>query len=139
MTIDPSTEFGARVLRRLQEEIIIWLVTTSADGTPQPSPVWFLWEDGTLLIYSQPDAPKIRNIAARPKVALHFDGDGQGGNIVVLTGTAELEPQAPPVTQLPAYLAKYDAGITRIGMNHASFAQTYSAALRVTLKSVRGF
>lgn len=139
MIIGPSTEFGARVQRRLQEEIVIWLVTTSADGTPQPSPVWFLWEDGALLIYSQPDAPKIRNITERPRVALHFDGDGQGGDIIVLTGTAELDPQAPPVTQHPAYLAKYRDGIARIEMTPESFAQAYAAAFRVTVKRVRGF
>ena len=138
MTIDPSTEFGARVQRRLQEELIIWLVTIGADGTPQPSPVWFVWENDSALIYSQPDAPKMRNIAARPQVALHFDGDGQGGDIIVFTGTAALDPQAPPVTEHPAYLAKYDAGIARIGMNRESFAQAYSAAFRVSVQRVRG-
>jgi PPOX class probable F420-dependent enzyme len=139
MTIDPSTEFGARVQRRLQEEQIIWLVTVGADGTPQPSPVWFIWEDDSALIYSQPDTPKLRNIAARPQAALHFNSDEEGGDIIVLTGTAALDPQAPPVTEHPAYLAKYDAGITRIGMNRESFAQAYSAAFRVSVRRIRGF
>jgi len=33
--------------------------------------VWFLWNDGSILLYSQPDTPKLRNIAANPRVALH--------------------------------------------------------------------
>ena len=30
---------GDRVRRRLSEAKVIWLTTTSADGTPQPNPV----------------------------------------------------------------------------------------------------
>src|SRR6478609_6474665 len=47
MTVIPDTEFGARVRQRLQDETLIWFTTTSADGTPQPNPVWFLWEPDT--------------------------------------------------------------------------------------------
>jgi hypothetical protein len=31
---DPATPFGARVARRLREEVIIWLAAVAADGTP---------------------------------------------------------------------------------------------------------
>ena len=58
--IDLSTELGARVARRLEQELIIWLTTVRVDGTPQPSPVWFLWADQSLLIYSQPNKQKLR-------------------------------------------------------------------------------
>ena len=55
MKIDTTTEFGQRVMRRLQEEVVVWLTTVDASDTPQPRPVWFLWEGETFLIYSQPD------------------------------------------------------------------------------------
>ena len=42
--LDPSTDFGARATRRLNEEIIGWLTTVSPSGQPQPVPVWFLWD-----------------------------------------------------------------------------------------------
>ena len=42
---DPGTEFGARVARRLHEDAIAWLTLTDQAGTPQPAPVWFLWDD----------------------------------------------------------------------------------------------
>ena len=32
--LDESTEFGARVARRLSEEQLMWLTTVRADGTP---------------------------------------------------------------------------------------------------------
>ena len=67
MELDTTTEFGAHVARRLRDELIGWLVTVSPRGRPQPSAIWFLWDGASsLLIYSQPDAPKLRNIAANP-------------------------------------------------------------------------
>jgi PPOX class probable F420-dependent enzyme len=83
---DTSSEFGARIERRLADETVIWLVTTSNDGSPQPSPVWFIREGDTLLIFSKPDAPKVRNIRARPRVALHFNTDVHGEDVVVFHG-----------------------------------------------------
>jgi PPOX class probable F420-dependent enzyme len=136
--IDTATPFGARVARRLQEERIIWLTTVRSDGTPQPSPVWFHWDGQTFLIYSQPDTPKLRNIAQNPTVALNFDGDGRGGDIVVFTGRAEITEEAPPAHEVAEYLDKCRQAIARIGMTPEAFAQAYSTAMRVTPTGLRG-
>jgi len=136
---DTTTTFGQRVEQRLAEELVIWLVTTDADGTPQPSPVWFLHESATLLIYSKHSAPKVRNIQARPVVALHFDSDPHGNDVVILHGTATLDPAAPRGDKHPAYVEKYRGGIDSLGQSPEAFAETYAAALRVTLTKVRGF
>lgn len=133
-----DTEFGARVLQRLQSEPIIWLTTVNASGMPQPSPVWFLWEAGSVLIYSKPNVPKLRNIARNPSVALNFDGNGQGGNIIVLTGTAQIEADAAPAHRVAEYAQKYGAYMARNGWSHEKFAQLYSVAIRVTPQDVRG-
>jgi PPOX class probable F420-dependent enzyme len=139
MKIDTGSEFGGRAARRLRNDMIYWLVTIGADGTPQPSPVWALWDDdGTFLIYSQADTPKLTNVAARPRVALHLDGDGRGGDIVIVTGDARIDPAAPPADRLPAYVTKYREGMRRIGMTPESFARTYSVALRITPGRLRG-
>lgn len=139
-TIDSTSDFGARAARRLRDEQIGWLVTVDADGTPQPSPTWFLWEEatGTILIYSQPEAPKIENIAANSRVALHLDGDGQGGDIVILTGQARHDESAPLASAVPAYVEKYREGIARIGMEPDSMAASFSAAIRMTPEKLRG-
>ena len=85
--LDTSSEFGQRAERRLREEKIAWLTTVAPSGTPQPVPVWFLWDGAdSVLIYSQPDTPKLRAIGANPHVSLNLDGNGQGGDIVVATG-----------------------------------------------------
>ena len=80
---DPATGFGNRVRLRLHDEQVIWFTTVGGDGTPQPNPVWFLWEDNSALVYSRPDANRLTHIRRRPQVCLHFDGDGSGGDIVV--------------------------------------------------------
>lgn len=136
--LDFTTDFGRRAAERLRTEQIIWLITVGDDGMPQPSPVWFIWEGETALIYSQPDTPKIRNIARHPQAALHLDGDGDGGNIVVLTGRAAIAPDAPPATAHAAYLAKYDAGIRGIDMTPGSFAAAFSTPIRITPTKLRG-
>jgi PPOX class probable F420-dependent enzyme len=54
--LDTTTAAGRRAAERLQDEIIAWLVTVRGDGQPQPSPVWFLWQDPDILVYSRPEA-----------------------------------------------------------------------------------
>jgi PPOX class probable F420-dependent enzyme len=136
--LDTTTEFGARAARRLREEQIGWLVTVSAGQAPQPIPVWFLWDGQTMLLYSQPDTAKLRNVARNPRVALHLDGDGQGGDVVVLTGEARVVTDVPAANQVPAYLEKYRQGMARIGMTPDAFARTYSVAVRITPTRVHG-
>jgi len=138
LDLDLSTEFGARVDRRLREERIIWLTTIGADNTPQPSPVWFLWDGAQILMYSQPDTPKIRNIARTPRIALNFDGDGRGGNIIVMTSTARVDTNAPPANQVADYVTKYQEGFKRIQVTPDGFAQSYSVPIRIIPQRVRG-
>ncbi|HEY0814846.1 MAG TPA: pyridoxamine 5'-phosphate oxidase family protein, partial [Pseudonocardia sp.] len=82
---DPSTDFGARVARRLAEEPVAWLTVVDGAGAPQPAPVWFLWDGESVLIYSLATAKRLEHLRARPRVSLNLDGNGQGGDIVVLS------------------------------------------------------
>ena len=134
-----DSDLGRRAERRLREELVIWLVTAGRDGQPQPSPVWFLWDSGSVLIRSQPNTPKVRNIAANPRVALHFDGDRKGGNVMVLTGTAEVLPAGFSVAQREAYIEKYREDIQANDMTPDEMLQEYSVTLRVTPTRLRGF
>src|SRR5260221_6668141 len=66
---DQSTPFGERVARRLRDERLIWFTTVDAKGTPQPTPVWFLWDDATstILIYSRSDARRLAHVGGYAK------------------------------------------------------------------------
>ena len=101
-------EFGLRVLQRLQHEAIVWLTTVSADGTPQPNPVWFYWDGENCLIYSKADSAKLHNIARNSKVALSFEGATEkGGDVAVITGEALVDLHASPPPD--GYIQKYQA------------------------------
>jgi PPOX class probable F420-dependent enzyme len=135
----PDSDFGERVRRHLSDDIVVWLTTIGADGTPQPNPVWFLWDGGdSVLVYNDKDAARLKHLSARPEVSLNFGGDGQGGDIVVIAGTATLEQAAPPPDQHPEYLAKYDSWITRLGTDAAGFAARWSVPMRIRFRKVRG-
>lgn len=138
MHLDTTTEFGTRVERRLRKDLIVWLTTVSPTATPQPSPVWFLWDGKTFLIYSRPDTPKLRNIRSQPTVALNLDGNGQGGDIVIFTGEARIVTDVPPADRVLEYVEKYRKGIAGIGMTPESFARAYSVPLRITPTKLRG-
>jgi PPOX class probable F420-dependent enzyme len=135
---DTSTEFGARAARRLQDDVVVWLTTVDDAGTPQPAPVWFLWDGESALIYSDSRAKRLRHIQYNPRVALHLDGDGTGGDIVVLTGEVAEAPDEPPVQNNPAYLAKYGERITSGWGTPEVFASTYSVPLRFRPRRIRG-
>jgi PPOX class probable F420-dependent enzyme len=141
MALVPDSDFGARVRTRLRDEIVIWLTTTGDDGTPQPNPVWFLWEPGSesMLVYNENGAKRLEHVAVRPRVSLNFDGNGRGGDIVVFTGTAEQALDAPSPDRHETYLAKYAADIERLGADAAGFAARYSVPLRIRLTRLRGF
>jgi PPOX class probable F420-dependent enzyme len=137
--LDLSTPAHARADRRLRSEQIIWLTTVRADGQAQSSPVWFLWDGETFLVYSQPQVPKVRNLAANPKVSLHLGDDGAGDDIVIVEGMAAVEPDAPRADHVEGFLAKYRAGIAALGSEPGPFARTYSTAIRVRPTRIRAW
>ena len=137
MEIDTSTDFGARATRHLEGDRIIWLTTVGPHGTPQPSPVWFLWDGDTVLIYS----------SLRPQNC----AISTGILVSVCTSTApraaatwSLSPATPgsmlaPTCQRESSLCRQVCGGLRdIGMTPDAFAQAFSVAIRVRPRSLRG-
>jgi PPOX class probable F420-dependent enzyme len=137
---DPSTAFGERVARRLRDERLIWFTTVDAKGMPQPTPVWFLWDEtnSTILIYSRADAKRLAHLQQNPRIALNFDGNGAGGDIIVITGEAQVSTDDPPADRLPIYAEKYRDFIARRYETAENFASVYPVALRIRPIRVRG-
>lgn len=133
MTLEISPALAAR----LASEQIVWITTVRADGTPLPTPVWFLWDGSTFLIFTQPASVKLRNIAQNPKVALNFNTDAYGGSVAVIFGEAWMETQPVSQAQIDAYLEKYREGIKMIGFTPERMAAVFSTALRVRPTRVR--
>jgi PPOX class probable F420-dependent enzyme len=136
--IDFNSDFGARALQRLSTGQIIWLTTVDSHGVPQPRPVWFLWDGESILIYSRPQAHKIRHLETNPSVSLNFDSDGQGGDIVVLLGEAHIANSPIPENQIARYVEKYNQGMEDLDLTPADFSNTYSLAIKIIPSSLRG-
>ena len=121
----------AYVESRLGKAIVVWLTTVRPDGQPQTSPVWFMWDGERFLVYSRPSSGKIPNIRSNPHVSLNLDGDGDGGEIVTIEGTAEIDGEAPFANEIAAYVEKYRQHIKRLGSEPGPFARAYSTAIRI--------
>ena len=78
------------------------------------------------------------HVQQNPRVALNFDGNGFGGDIIVITGEAQVSPDDPPADQLPAYVQKYSDFIATRYETPENFASIYSVALRIRPISIRG-
>jgi PPOX class probable F420-dependent enzyme len=137
--IDMTTEFGSRVARRLEKELVIWLTTLDSHLTPQPRPVWFVWDGESFLIYSEPGTHKLAHIQRHARVSLNLNSDEEGNDIVVFSGEARIAGHEPPADQVPAYVDKYREGIKGLDMTPEQFAGSFSVPLRVRPTSLRGY
>lgn len=136
--IDLTSELCLRAQELWRTAEVIWLTTVRADGTPQPNPVWFVWDGETFLIYSQPNQQKLRNVARHPIVALNLNGAGWDRDIVIVTGEARIAPEEPLAEQVPAYVEKYRENMARLGMTPAEYSRTYTVPIRVRPVSLWG-
>jgi PPOX class probable F420-dependent enzyme len=124
-------ELTEQVEKHLASDQIVWLTTVTPSGRPAPRPVWFLWDGTTVIIYSQPDAAKLRHIAANSAVSLNFNCTPGGGDVVVISGQAEVAGDAPLPSAVPELLDKYRATIAAMG-NAPEWYDSYRTAIRFT-------
>jgi PPOX class probable F420-dependent enzyme len=135
--IDATTKAGARAMERLGTELIAWLTTVNAEGQPQSSPVWFLWEDAEIVLCSLATTPRVRNMRANPRVALNLNSNEEGGDIVTFEGEARIvEHHLPPATET-AYRAKYLDEIHENGWTWESFRRDDPVVVRIAITRVR--
>jgi PPOX class probable F420-dependent enzyme len=138
--IDLTSKLGRKAKRYLRQAYVVWLTTVGANLSPQPRPVWFIWDGASFLIFSQPQAHKVQHITAHPRVALHFNTDATGDqDVIVFVGQALVDATTPPAHQVRAYMRKYRAGIKQLGMTPQQFSAEYSVAMRVTPTTLRGW
>ena len=130
-SLDPSDPKATHVIGRLQQDRIGWLTTVSADGTPKTSPIWFLWSEGEILVYSL-DSARARNVESQPRVSLNLDGNGLGGDIVVVEGTAAIDDDHTSCVDNPDYLSKYKPVMDDYGWTPEWFAERYCVAIVIT-------
>ena len=128
-------ELTEQIERHLISDQIAWLTTVTPSGRPAPRPVWFVWDGSVITVYGQNGGAKQRHIAANDKVSVNFDSGPGGGDIVVISGRAQLVPDAPPPSKFPGLLDKYMPALEAIGSTTRSYDENYGQAIRITPES----
>ncbi len=136
-----NTKFGRVAKKHLKSEYFVWLTTVDSTGTPQPRPVWFIWEKDSFLVFSQAKAYKLKHIRKNPQVALHFNSTDKQGDqrLIIFTGTAKIGKRSLPASKVRAYMKKYKEGIKGLGATPEQFSVEYSVAIRITPAKLRGW
>ena len=128
--LDPEDLAAREALDRLESERAGWLTTVADDGTPQSSPVWFIWDEGEMYLYSR-KSPRVSNIRDNPRVSFNLDGNRLGGKVIVFEGTAVIDEQAPSVDQNEQYLEKYGPVMEERDWSPEWFAENYPVFIRI--------
>jgi PPOX class probable F420-dependent enzyme len=116
---------------RLDEELVAWMTTVNVHGQPQTSPVWFLVEGESIVVYSLAQTPRTRNIRANPRVSLNLNSTPEGGAVVVIEGRAEIVEDGPRADEDAEYVSKYESAMGDLGMTPESFARGYPVRIHV--------
>ena len=124
-----------KALRKLENDQIAWLGSGRPDGQPHTVPVWFLWRDGQVVIFSEERAQKIRNLRNDNKVVVSLESGGTGSDVVILEGTAEIagENTAAWLGRVgDAYQTKYAEGLKGLGQSMDEMSSQFNQVIVVT-------
>jgi general stress protein 26 len=113
-------------LDRVKQEharLSVWahIATVTPNGDPHVVPVHPCWEGDTLWTLTGRDSVKVRNIAANPRVMLHWQvADQTGFDSLMLWGTAGVHDDLETKTRLWEGVFDYDLSMFAPGGPHDS-------------------
>lgn len=138
--IDPSNPDQRQAIDLLREREIGWLTTVSGQGKPHSVPVWFMLDDGGVIIFSEPKTVKVRNIRESPYVTFTLETGEEGNDVVIIDGTAEISDRDAAswlATFREAYERKYARAIEAFGMPLDQLVEKFSTVIVVTPTKMR--
>jgi hypothetical protein len=91
----------------LHSKIPARLAYISTDGTPRVIPIWFHWNGREIVMASPPKAPKLKALAKNPRVSLTIDDNTFPHKVLLIRGSARLEPVEGIVPEYEAAAARY--------------------------------
>ena len=98
----------------LHSKIPARLAYISTDGTPRVIPIWFHWNGREIVMASPPKAPKLKALAKNPRVSLTIDDNTFPHKVLLIRGSARLEPVEGIVPEYEAAAARYfDADLAK--------------------------
>ena len=78
------------VARFAEQPLLAILSTVNRDGSPQSTPVWYMYDQGRFKVTSRGDRVKVRNIRGDPRVSLVVIDTAANGDPLAVSGTAEV-------------------------------------------------
>jgi PPOX class probable F420-dependent enzyme len=134
-----SPERAAWANERLTNDVVGWLTTQAPDGRLQSSVISFLWDADTetILFYSRPATPKIRNIEYSPRVSFHLECDRYGDHYLTMEGVAASDLSIPDSVDHEVYRAKYREPLEHWGMDEAETAADFSVPIIIRATRIR--
>jgi PPOX class probable F420-dependent enzyme len=94
-------------LELLQSRIPARLAYIATDGTPRVVPIGFHWNGREVVMATPPKAPKLKALAKNPKVALTIDDNVFPHKVLLVRGTARLDPVDGIVPEYAAAAERY--------------------------------
>ena len=91
----------------LHSRIPARLAYIATDGTPRVVPIWFHWNGREIVMATPPKAPKLKALAKNPKVSLTIDDNTFPHKVLLIRGSARLEPVEGIVPEYEAAAARY--------------------------------
>jgi len=91
----------------LRSKIPARLAYVWTDGTPRVVPIWFHWNGREIVMASPPKAPKLKALAKNPKVSLTIDDNTFPHKVLLIRGSARLEPVEGIVPEYEAAAERY--------------------------------
>lgn len=119
------------IVASLHAEDVVWLSSTRPDGGPHLVPIWFLWDGESILVFSKPNAQKVRNLRADPRVMVAVGEPEAAFDVELIEAVAEVLPQPTKAILPSSFASKYRDHATRTGLSFDHFAATYSQPIRI--------
>ena len=76
----------------LKSKIPARLAYVWTDGSPRVIPIWFHWNGKEIVMGTPSKAPKLKALAKNPRVSLTIDDNVFPHKVLLVRGTARLEP-----------------------------------------------
>jgi len=91
----------------LHSKIPARLAYVWTDGTPRVIPIWFHWNGHDIIMATPPKAPKLKALGKNPKVSLTIDDNTFPHKVLLIRGTARLDPVEGIVPEYAAAAERY--------------------------------
>lgn len=105
----------------LERPLFGHLGTVKADGTPQVTPVWFLWDGESLSFTTSTPRAKYKHMAKNPHIALSVNDPDQPYRYLEVRGTVERFDPDPEGAFFFTLADRYGLDFDRNGLDDAPY------------------